>query len=99
MTSMIGEAEGLKADTRGRGRVPAERGGGAVDECEESGLLSSCIRSTTISSSFGTNSPLNNSGQGTVLNRVHPPNMTFLSFKPENGSGSGRSDAIRLPRR
>ena len=38
MTSMIGEAEVLKTDTRGRVRVPAERREALLDEFEKSGM-------------------------------------------------------------
>ena len=38
MTSLIGEAEVLKTDTRGRVRVPAERREALLDEFEKSGM-------------------------------------------------------------
>ena len=38
MTSLIGEAEVLKTDSRGRVRVPAERREALLDEFEKSGM-------------------------------------------------------------
>jgi len=38
MTSLIGEAEVLKTDTRGRVRVPVERREALLDEFEKSGM-------------------------------------------------------------